>query len=328
MKSNNIFRKLGCLLIGWDPNILSSCGEASKRQFRKLLSAITIMLILWGTIGYCFADNYLDITTLIGKLGVAFAFVLIILCIERVIILNVGKNKFMAAMRVSLAICMALLGASIFDQLMFKNDIQQEVASHREDVINTTVNQRLAVYDSDITRITKAMDSISRCNDELYRQIELNPTTTVTAVSTSEQVAGVAEDGTPIKTKVQSVNKTIVPNPRIAQAQGNEEQLKIYSSQLEQLRLDKRDIDKTTREEINSKPTGFIEELEATIRVISGSPVSLAFYIIMFLFLIFLELFVLTIKMGETPCDYDLIVEHQLSHKRNLLHNTELSLNK
>ncbi len=145
-------------------------------------------------------------------------------------------------------------------------------------------------------------------------------------MSSSEQIAGMGEDGKPIKTTVQSVNKTIVPNPRIAQAQGNEEQIKIYTEQLEQLRLDKKDIDKTTRDEINSRPTGFIEELEATIRVISQSWVSLTFYLVMFAFLIFLELFVLTIKMGEKPCNYELIVEHQLSHKRTMLHNTEVSL--
>ncbi|MDE6855948.1 MAG: DUF4407 domain-containing protein [Muribaculaceae bacterium] len=103
---------------------------------------------------------------------------------------------------------------------------------------------------------------------------------------------------------------------------------RIYAEQLEQLRQDKKNVEKTTREEISKRPTGFIEELEATIRVISGSWVSLAFYCIMFLFLIFLELFVLTIKMGETPCDYDLIVEHQLSHKRTVLDKTEQSLAK
>ena len=319
--------KIGCGLIGWDSQILSTCGEASKRQFRKLLSAISIMMILWGTIGYCFAENYLGINSLIGRIGVACTFMIIILCIERVIILNVGKNVQMAVMRFFLALCMAILGASIFDQLMFKNDIAQEVASHREDVITETVNKRLSVYDADISRITIAIDSISRCNDELYKQIEAKPTTTVTAVSSSEQVAGMDADGKPVKTTVQSVNKTVVPNPRIAQAQGNEEQIKIYTEQLEQLRLDKKDIDKITREEISKRPTGFIEELEATIRVISGSWVSLTFYCIMFAFLIFLELFVLTIKMGEKPCDYELIVEHQLSHKRPLLHNTEVSLN-
>ena len=52
---------IGCLLIGWDKNILNECGEASHRQFRKLISALSIMLILWGTIGYCFADRYINI---------------------------------------------------------------------------------------------------------------------------------------------------------------------------------------------------------------------------------------------------------------------------
>ena len=318
--------KFGCQLIGWDANILSTCGEASKRQFRKLISAVSIMMILWGTVGYCFADNYLNITSIIGRIGVSLVFMTIILCIERVIILSVGRNHGMALMRLFLALCMAVLGASIFDQLIFHNDIQQEIAFHREDVITKTVNKRLAVYDSDIARITMAVDSISRCNDELYKQIEAKPTTTVTAVSSSEQIAGMGEDGKPIKTTVQSVNKTIVPNPRIAQAQGNEEQIKIYTEQLEQLRLDKKDIDKTTRDEINSRPTGFIEELEATIRVISQSWVSITFYLVMLAFLIFLELFVLTIKIGEKPCDYELIVEHQLSHKRTMLQNTEVSL--
>ena len=127
--------KIGCNLIGWNNQILSTCGEASKRQFRKLLSAISIMMILWGTIGYCFAQNYLGIDNIIGRLGVACAFMVIVLCIERVIILNVGRNVLMAIMRGFLALCMAILGASIFDQLMFKNDIAQEIASHREDLI-------------------------------------------------------------------------------------------------------------------------------------------------------------------------------------------------
>ena len=322
----NSLTKAGCHLIGWDAQILSTCGEASKRQFRKLLSAISIMMVLWGTIGFCFADNYLNISNFFGKCGVAIAFMFIILCIERVIILNVGKNKLMATMRVMLALCMAILGASIFDQLMFKNDIQQEITDRRENKIAETIKKRLSIYNADIVRITNAMDSISRYNDELYREIEAKPTTTVTAVSTAEQVAGVDEYGKPIKTKVQSVNKTIVPNPRIAQAQGNEEQLRIYAKQLEELRNDKKDIDKKVRDEFRKRPEGFIEELEATIAVISHSWVALTFYLIMLAFLIFLELFVLTIKMGETPCDYDLVVEHQLSHKRNLLQKTEETL--
>ncbi len=322
---NTVLQKIGCALIGWDSQILSTCGEASKRQFRKLLSAVCIMMVLWGTIGYCFAADYLNIESILGRIGVMLAFMLIILCIERVIILTVGKNRIMSVTRVLLAICMALLGASIFDQLMFKNDIQQEISDRRENLIQETIKKRIVIYDSDIQRISFAMDSLSQCNDALYKQIEANPSTTITTVSTS-QGPGYDAQGNPTTKTYQSVNKTVVPNPRIEQAKGNEEQIKLYSQQLEQLRLDKKNIASTVIEEIKSRPTGFIEELEATMGVIMGSPVSFGFYIVMFAFLMFLELFVLTIKVGEQKCDYDLLVEHQLSHKSHLLQSTEESL--
>ena len=37
-----VLTNIGCVLIGWNKNILKECGEASHRQFRKLLSAICI----------------------------------------------------------------------------------------------------------------------------------------------------------------------------------------------------------------------------------------------------------------------------------------------
>ena len=65
---------IGCFLIGWDKNILSECGEASHRQFRKLISALSIMLILWGTIGYCFADRYINLDSCLLKVCVSLIF--------------------------------------------------------------------------------------------------------------------------------------------------------------------------------------------------------------------------------------------------------------
>ena len=77
---------------------------------------------------------------------------------------------------------------------------------------------------------------------------------------------------------------------------------------------------------MSQRAAGFIEELEATLKVISQSKVSLAFYIILFLFLTFLELFVLTIKMGDNKCDYELIVENQLQLKKKLMDQTAQSI--
>lgn len=316
---------LGCLLIGWNKEILKECGEASHRQYRKLISALCIMMVLWGTIGYCFADRYVNIESTILKVVVSLTFMLIVLCVERVIILTVGKARLMTAMRVMLALCMAFLGACIFDQIIFRNDIQQAIQEHREDVIKETVAKRLSIYESDIQRITYEMDSLSKATIKLGEELQKRPTIKGTNVTTQEQVV-MGEDGAPKKVKIQSVNSVTMLNPLAEQLKANNEQIQIYSNQLEQLRQDKKDIAQTTTAEVSQRAPGFIEELEATLKVVSKSPVSLVFYIVLFCFLTFLELFVLTIKMGDCKCDYDLIVENQLKLKQNLMEQTSKSL--
>lgn len=317
---------IGCFLIGWNKNILKECGEASYRQFRKLLSAICIMMVLWGTIGYCFADRYINIESCLLKICVALTFMFIVLCVERVIILTVGKARMMSFMRVLLALCMAILGSCIFDQIIFRNDIQQAIQEHREDIIKVTITKRLSIYDSDIQRITHEMDSLSKATIVLGEELQKRPTIQGTNVNTQEQVVGVDENGRPKKVKVQSVNTVTMANPLAEQLKANNDQIQIYSNQLEQLRQDKKDIAQKTTEEVSQRAPGFIEELEATLKVVSQSWISLAFYIILFCFLTFLELFVLTIKMGENKCDYELIVEHQLSLKKNLMAKTAENL--
>ena len=319
-------QNIGCFLIGWDKNILSECGEASFRQYRKLLSAISIMMVLWGTIGYCFADRYINIESCVLKICVAIAFMFIVLCVERVIILTVGKARLMSVMRVLLALCMALLGSCIFDQIIFRNDIQQAIQEHREDVIGTTITKRLAIYDGDIQRITQEMDSLSKATIALNEELQKRPVIKGTNVSTQEQVVGVDENGKPQKVRTQTVNTVTLANPLAEQLKANNDQIQIYSGQLEQLRLDKKEVAEKVREEMSQRAPGFIEELEATLSVVSQSYVSLAFYIILFCFLTFLELFVLTIKMGENKCDYELIVENQLYLKKNLMEQTAQSV--
>lgn len=322
----DILRKIGCILIGWNNDILKECGEASIRQYHKLLSAICIMMILWGTIGFCFADRYLNIYNWPLKIGVAIVFMVIVLCVERVIILTVGKAYLMSLMRVLLALCMAMLGSCIFDQIIFQNDIQQAIQEHREDIIGETISKRLSIYDSDIHRITLEMDSLSKATIELNEELQKRPVIKGTNVSTQEQVFGVDEHGRPHKVRTQTVNTVTLANPLAEQLKANNDQIKIYSVQLERLRQDKKEVEETVRKEVSGRAPGFIEELEATLKVVSQSFVSLVFYIILFCFLTFLELFVLTIKMGENKCDYELVVENQLLLKRRLMEQTAQSI--
>lgn len=317
---------IGCALMGWDKNILKECGEASHRQFRKLISAICIMMVLWGSIGYCFADRYVNIESCVLKLCVSLVFMFIVLCVERVIILTVGKARLMTTMRVMLALCMAFLGACIFDQIIFQNDIQQTIHDQREDVIQETTAKRLIVFNSDIQRITHDMDSLSKSTIALGEELAKHPTIKSVNVSTIEQAIGVDENGNPKKVRNRSTEIVNIPNPLTGQLNANNEQIQLYQNQLEQLRQDKKEIAGKVTDEIHSRPVGFIEELEATLKVVSNSWISLLFYIVLFCFLTFLELFVLTIKMGDCKCDYDLVVENQLKLKKNLMDQTAQSM--
>ncbi len=317
---------IGCFLIGWNKDILSDCGEASHRQFRKLLSAICIMMALWGTIGYCFAERYINIESTTLKVMVSMMFMLIVLCVERVIILTVGKARLMTLMRVMLALCMAVLGSCIFDQIIFSNDIRQAIQERREDVIKETILKRMSIFDNDERRITQEMDSLNKATIELGEELMKNPTIKSVNVSTQEQVVGVDENGNPKKAHIRNTEIVNIANPLAEQLKSNNSQIEIYQNQLEQLRQDKKDIAQKVTDEVSMRPLGFIEELEATLSVVSKSVVSLVFYIVLFCFLTFLELFVLTIKMGDTKCDYDLIVENQLRLKKTLMEQTSQSL--
>ena len=317
---------IGCFLIGWNKEILNECGEASHRQFRKLLSAICIMMALWGTIGYCFAERYINIESTILKVLVAMMFMLIVLCVERVIILTVGKARLMTLMRVMLALCMAVLGSCIFDQIIFSNDIRQAIQERREDVIKETILKRMSIFDNDEKRITQEMDSLNNATIALGDELMKKPTIKSVNVSTQEQVVGVDENGNPKKVRNRNTEIVNIANPLAEQLKSNNSQIEIYQNQLEQLRQDKKDIAKKVTDEVSTRPLGFIEELEATLSVVSKSVVSLVFYIVLFCFLTFLELFVLTIKMGDTKCDYDLIVENQLRLKKTLMEQTSQSL--
>lgn len=317
---------IGCFLIGWNKEILKECGEASYRQYRKLLSAICIMMVLWGTIGYCFADRYINIESCILKLCVSLAFMFIVLCVERVIILTVGRARLMSVMRVLLALCMAILGSCIFDQIIFRNDIQQTIQEHREDVIKETIVKRMSIYESDERRISQETDSLNKVSIALGEELLKKPTIQTVNTNTQVQTIGVDENGIPKKVKTQTTEIVNIPNPLAEQLNAVNAQIQIYQQQLEQIRLDKRDLAEKVTSEITSRPLGFIEELEATLEVVSNSWISMAFYVILFCFLTFLELFVLTIKMGENKCDYELIVENQLNLKKQLMEQTAQSV--
>lgn len=321
----NMFTKLECFIVGWNPRILKDCGEASYRLLKRYMAAIIILAIIWGTIGWCFADNYIGVDSFLGKALIATVFVSIIICIERFIILMVGRSRSAVIFRVILAFLMAVLGSTVFDQIIFKNDVDVRMKEIRTEQINKEVPKRIALIDGDIQKIRHTQDSIRIKNNELYAEISKNPVITAYDVSTTTHQTGVDENGKPIEEKTQTVNKRNVENALINQAKANDRTLEAYQKQIETLQEKKLSMADDTRKEYEQAKTGFLEELGALYTLLGDSWVAMAFYIFLFLFLTSLELLVITTK-GSTSCDYDLIVEHQLNIKRETLKNTEYRL--
>lgn len=309
----NLILRLGCLLIGWNPVILKQCGEASFRQFYKLTSALTIMMMLWFTIGYCFAGNYMGYEDdLLMKTVVGFVFLVIILCIERVIILTVGKATFMGCIRVLLAIVMATLGSTIFDQIIFRNDINAEFDLIREKKIQDIVASRIKMIDLDATRLKTENDSLTLLQDHILVELVNKPTTTVTSVNYRTVSDGSDQYGNAKTKRVAETQQTVVENPLKSQLDMVQKTIKANNDKMNELVENKLNIQQTVVEEYSKKAPGFIEELMATVNVVKQSMWTIIFYFVMFGFLMLLETFVVSIKFTDTTCDYDLIVEHQL----------------
>ena len=238
MNKNNInfLTKCGCALIGWNPIILAECGEASFRTLKKYMSAILILAIVWGTIGYLFADRYIGVSNTLAKAAVSAIFVVIIICIERFIILKVGKSKVTGIMRIILAFLMATLGATIFDQMIFKNDVEVKMKESRDEMANEAIKRQSVLLDEEMNNIVVQRDSVQRELLSLYEQINAKPNIETTNSTVIRVPSGVDESGKTIYQTQTQVTKSTMPNPLNSQARLDEETLKTYDGQLESLR--------------------------------------------------------------------------------------------
>lgn len=316
-----------CFLIGWNATLLKECGESSRRTLRKYMSAIIILSIIWGTIGYCFAERYIGLESLIGKLSTSFVFMTIIICVERYIILTGKLSKIMATVRVLIAMLMAVLGSTIFDQIIFKNDVEFEKKEYITEKVNSEVPKRNQLIENELRALQADIDSLSRINAYLSEEIEKKPATQITTYDNVKKAVGIDDEGNPIYANEVSKTTHVIANPLIEQRKANEEISKQYNDRKVNLQNLKLETEKNVREEFEASSTGFLQELEILFKqIIFKKPIAAAFYIFLFLFLMLLEMLVVMTKGGDGDSDYDLIVQHQQRIKAETLKRMEEGL--
>lgn len=312
----NWWFRIGCFLTGWNIKILESCTESSRKQLKKYTSAILILIILWAFIGFSFAERYVR-APLWGCLLTTFIFVIIIIQIERQIILTVGKNYSLATFRLVIALIMAVLGSAILDQIIFKEDIEKKMIEIVDRQVNEQLPNRLTIINTKLQELQIEVDSLDKKNLELYTEISKQPT--IETVSTTRSPMTMRKlDGTDSIVYRTTISRNPISNPKMKEAEINNQHLDILRTQKEDYTQRKMDAEKLLREELKSKQ-GFLEELNAIIEILSEKTVALVFYLVLFAFLMSLELFVVASKFGDKKCDYDLVIEHQLEQKKKTL---------
>lgn len=301
----NWWIKLGCKLTGWSSSVLSQCSEASKTQLSKYTSALLILMIVWSITGFCFAQRYIGLP-IWGCILVSLVFVTIVVMIERQILLTLHPTKKLATFRLVIAIIMAIVGSSIFDQTMFGKDIDKQMADTIELQTADLTQKRVSNIDSKLMAFQIEKDSLNKVNSELQADVNVHPWIIQKSVTNSQ-------DRLVVNGKIKVVNNPSVTtnqvaNPKQIAIAANNEKIKQIVLQENDLNKKKLTVEEDTRKECQAN-VGFLEELEAMVSIVTTRTVAGIFYVIFFLLLMSLELFVVTSKMGDEECDYELAIK-------------------
>jgi len=315
----NGWTRFKCFIVGWNPDILKNCSEASYKALKKYASSILILLFIWGATGYTFAQRYLSVHSWWGCALTALIFMIIVIQIERQVILTVGKNKWIVRFRTLLAILMALIGSTILDQIIFKNDVEKVLVDLRADKVNEISGKRQKTMQLEINKLNMIIDSLDLINSRLNDEVAKRPTIAVTNVTTEKNPV-VNQDGTRTTNTKTIVSTQHVANTRIEQIKSNTATIDKCRSRLDELYNQKINVEVTVRKELEAN-AGFLEELKAMIVLISSETLAGIFYFLLFTFILALELLVVVSKTKDITCDYDLVVEHQLNVKRDVLND-------
>ena len=294
-------------MIGWNYKILCECSEASRKALHRYVGAVLLLMMIWAFIGFSMASRYFGLDT-IGAIITACVFAFVILLIERQIILIVGKNKSIAVFRGILAICMAIIGATVIDQTLFAKDIEAQLSEVIEQRTDSQLQYRKKILDDKFASYSKELDSLEVLSAQLVGDINKKPvikTVTYNLVATGQ----IDSLGKPIMAK--EYKQENVPNPKI-------EQLERVNRRTESLRNDMNattDDIQTLRDNLvkeNKANIGLLTELDITFsrKVIFSSWASGIFYFFVFLFFLAMELLVVSGKWSnKSKCDYEALVE-------------------
>jgi hypothetical protein len=213
-----------------------------------------------------------------------------------------------------LAFLMAVIGSVIVDQILYADDIlKQKEISIQEDV-DAIYNSEKKQIELKISRNLENQSKKSAQIEDLAKELSAKPSITLPTRSRQTQQNSDGEIKT--TTVVVSSGSTSVPNPKFGMMELYNEDMatlnKEYSILVDELKELRNSI--LTRLKRNK---GFLSELKILFTIIGQNFIAFAFYVLVFLFLFFLEILIVLVKFYGDSTDLEKLISHQMDF-RNL----------
>ena len=298
--------KLGCFITGYSYTLIRNSSEASRKTVKKFLSAILLIGTIWFAVGYLFVSRYFDANWAVS-LFAGIIMVIAVIQIERQIILASNLQWWGVLLRFLLGALMAVIGATVIDQVMFKDDVERYKTDTADAVVERRVAQKMEVYNSRLKEIDEALIKAVQERDALILDVAKRPyiKSYKTKTNTARDTAG----------EITSTNRQVesfqTENPNIRLLAKKDLQIESYETGRNDIADKKSSIYSDERDRFLEEPEGFLTELKSLFEILRSSNIAKAFYIMWFVLLVLIEMLVLAAKGGSGSTDYERLIQHQ-----------------
>jgi hypothetical protein len=316
----DLWLKIGCFLTGHNYVIVKNSSEASAKSVKKYLSAILIVSILWGFIGYVFSQRYLKTGPLASAI-VAAVMVIIVIQIERQIILATGKVWLARSFRIIIAVVMAIIGSVIIDQIIFREDVEKLKISNIQEEVNRILPSKTAQLDLEINVLDSLINNKERERARIIDEVTKTPFIKGSTTERKNYKVQIMNDAGLVRDTViarTDLTLTDVANPKTQYIANIDQQIAGLRAQM----AEKQNANVTIRQDLETElksKTGFLDELVLLFSILFTHNIALFVWICLFIFFLAIELFVLMNKFGDQPTDYDMTIRHQMDTRVQML---------
>jgi hypothetical protein len=271
--------KFYSILIGENPEITKHYQPASKRKIALYANCLMVPVILWFINSYLLVRHVLEggvIAALLTALIAAF----LIFIIERAIIMSNG-GRAIFWFRVFLGLIIASLGSISMDEVIFKNDIDNQVAIYKQKAIESAGSSKEKEFLNEITK----QEAIVNQKDEELKQARKGA---------FDEAGGTAGSGIRGAYKIANFKLNIASKVETGYNKEND-RLSVLRNSLETEKANAK-----FKAESDFNGNALLLRIRAMFDLIAQDGFMLGVYVLFTLFLFCLEFLVVVIKMSST----------------------------